>query len=453
MKLWMDVMRDIEHVMDDYERIFDGWAAGGVDGLVIGPLFFNQPKLMPGTRFEPGRQPLASFAPNPRVYQQFGVLTPSDPVAGIEQQRRFDQMLQAAKDRGWAVWLFQASAGAGADARGNPVVDDQTRRALTARMVDTLQHYPMVDGAIMDGPEWGYEIAPHHMDHRSYIFNDLPASAAAKCQELGYDYAALVAAKDRLYANLHNLKRSNIALHASGGLLGGARLLQGDPDLFAWLQFRVDSLTAFFQTTRTQVDAALGYPIKLGVGPRSAAFAPLCGYDFVRLAEFLDILLPKHYFFQRGFDGMLGTIYRYVETLVQWNPGLQDGEALAVVNALFGLALPNVSNRDDLESALSPEFFAQIVTVETTRALAAVDDPERIVPWVDTGRWPHDGDPMSARDLLLLLQAAESAGLKRFLYHHHGNLSAGEWAVISRFCGKPWRALESSYQPPDMAVL
>lgn len=453
MKLWMDVMRDIEHVLDDYERIFDGWAAGGIDGLVIGPLFFNQPKLMPGTRFESGQQPLASFAPNPRVYQQFGVATPTDPVAETKQQRRLDQMLQAAKDRGWAVWLFQAGAGAGPDATGNPIVDDQTQRALAARMVDTLQHYPMADGAIMDGPEWGYEIAPHHMNHRSYIFNDLPESAAAKCQELGYDYPTLVAAKDRLFANFHTLKRSNIILHAHGGLLGGARLFQGDPDLFAWLQFRVDSLTGFFQSIRTQVDAALDCPIKLGVGPRSAAFAPLCGYDFVRLAEFLDILLPKHYFFQRGFDGMLGTIYRYVETLVQWNPGLTDGEALAVVNALFGLTLPNVSNRDDLESALSPEFFTQIVTQETVRALAAVDDPERIVPWVDTGRWPHDGDPMSARDLLMLLQSADSAGLKRFLYHHHGNLSAGEWAVISRFCGTPWRGLESSYQPPDMAVL
>ena len=28
MKLWMDVMRDIEHVMDDYERLFDAWASG-----------------------------------------------------------------------------------------------------------------------------------------------------------------------------------------------------------------------------------------------------------------------------------------------------------------------------------------------------------------------------------------------------------------------------------------
>lgn len=453
MKLWMDVMRDIEHVMDDFERIFDAWAEGGVDGLVIGPLFFNQPKLMPGTRFEPGRQPLAAFTPDAQVYRRFEVDVPSDPVAPVEQQRRFETMLQAAKDRGWAVWIFQAWAGAGPDAQGNPIINERCGRALTARMIDTVQRYPMIDGAIMDGPEWGYEIAPHHMNHRSYIFNDLPEAAAARCQQLGYDYAALVAAKDRLFASFHALSPARIASHAPGGLLGGARLLNGDPDLFAWLQFRVDSLTAFFYSIRTHLDAELPHPINLGVGPRSAAFAPLCGYDFVRLAEFIDVLLPKHYFFQRGFDGMIGTIYRYVETLVHWNPGLRDEDALAVVAALFGLSLPNVTHRDDLESALSPEFFAKIVTQETTRALAAVDDPERIVPWVDTGRWPHHGDPMSARDLLMLLQAAEQAGLKRFLYHHHGNLSAGEWAVISRFCGKPWRALESGYHPPDMVVL
>ena len=27
---------------------------------------------------------------------------------------------------------------------------------------------------VMDGPEWGYEIAARHQDHRSYFFHDLP---------------------------------------------------------------------------------------------------------------------------------------------------------------------------------------------------------------------------------------------------------------------------------------
>ncbi len=45
MKLWMDVMRDLESVMDDHERILDAWAEGGVDGVVFGPLVFGTSKL------------------------------------------------------------------------------------------------------------------------------------------------------------------------------------------------------------------------------------------------------------------------------------------------------------------------------------------------------------------------------------------------------------------------
>jgi hypothetical protein len=194
--------------------------------------------------------------------------------------------------------------------------------------------------------------------------------------------------------------------------------------------------------------------VKLGVGPRTSAFAPLCGYDFSRLAESIDILLPKHYFWHRGFDGMLGTVGRYVETLADWNPSLSDADALLVVKALFGIDLPDVQTRFDLESALTPAFFDQVVARETRRALASVDDPSRIVPWLETGRSPHDGDPMTAGHLRQLLESAAEAGLQRFLYHHQGNLTPGEWTVISKLCGTvPWRPLESAYVPPDAHVL
>jgi hypothetical protein len=291
------------------------------------------------------------------------------------------------------------------------------------------------------------------MNHRSFIFNDLPAEVAPVCADLGYDYGALVAAKDRLFANLHRLDPRRIRLHASGGLLGGFDLFGGDPDLMAWMRFRVESMTAYLRRLRTLLASELGRPAKLGIGPRSAAFAPLTGMDFAALAGFMDLLLPKHYFWHRGFDGFLGTVGRYVETLCEWNPGLTDRDALAVVGSLFGLALPGVEERGDLESALTPEFYQQVVAQETRRVLAVVDDPHRIVPWVDAGRFPHDGDPMSARDLKLLLEAAGQAGLQRFLYHHQGNLTAGEWTVISRLCGRPWDARRSPYLPADQMVL
>ncbi|MCC7265133.1 MAG: hypothetical protein IT369_21720, partial [Candidatus Latescibacteria bacterium] len=77
----------------------------------------------------------------------------------------------------------------------------------------------------------------------------------------------------------------------------------------------------------------------------------------------------------------------------------------------------------------------------------------RIVPWLDTGRFPHDGDPMSARDLRMLLESAASAGLERFLYHHQGNLSPGEWVVMSQICGKEWNPRTSPYEPADELIL
>jgi hypothetical protein len=346
-----------------------------------------------------------------------------------------------------------ADGGAGPGGPGHHLHDDRTLASRVARMVDTLEHFPMADGVIMDGPEWGYEMAPHHMNHRSFFFNDLPESVAPMAADLGYDYAAMVGAKDRLLHLFHNLDSRRIRTHARGGIVGAHRMLGADPDLMAWLSFRVDSVTRYFRRIREGVAAELGRPVRMGCGPRSAAFAPLCGYDFVELAQFMDFLLPKHYFFHRGFDGFVGTVFRYSQTLIEWNPGLTVPDTLEIVQSLFGIVLPGVQDMLDFESALTPEFFEAVVKQETRRAIASVDDPERIVPWLDTGRFPHDGDPMTARDLKMLLDAAEEAGLRRFNYHHQGNLSPGEWTVISDKCGTRWDPRTSDWEPTDDLVL
>lgn len=453
MKLWMDVMRDLESVMDDHERILDAWAEGGVDGVVFGPLVFGATKLAKDVQSVPSGEPMAAaFDPNPAVYKRLSVEAPSAPEHKLPEKRALlEKTMSAAKDRGMQVYCMYADGGAGPGGTGHQLHDDKSLASSVARIVDTLEHFPMADGAIMDGPEWGYEIPPHH---RSFFFSDLPDSVAPMATDLGYDYGAMVSAKDRLFDLLHNLDSARIRSHARGGLLGAHRMLGADADLMAWLSFRVDSLTRYFRRIRKGVAANLDRPVRIGCGPRSAAFAPLCGYDLVKLAPFMDFLLPKHYFFHRGFDGFIGTVYRYSQTLIEWNPGLSVADTLDVVQALFGITLPGVQDDMlDFESALSPEFFEQVVTQETQRALAAVDDPERIVPWLDSGRFPHDGDPISSRDLKMLLDAAETAGLRRFCYHHQGNLSAGEWVVISDKCGTRWDPRTSDYQPRDELVL
>ncbi|MBM3240347.1 hypothetical protein FJZ31_29035 [Candidatus Poribacteria bacterium] len=431
LKLWMRIGQPLEPVMYSYKSIFDAWEAGGVCGLVLGRMQFE------------GNIP--AFTPNPEVYNTLGVLPPSPPEDELPEKRALlDKMLTEAKARGWQIFIFEAAWGIGRGGSGHIFADRVTQKAYCARIQDTLEHFPMVDGAIMDGPEWGYEI---HPEHRSNIFNDLPDSVAEKAAELGYDYNALVAAKDRFYERLHNLRRSEIQLHAPGGLLGAFNLFGSDSDLMDWFRFRVEALTDFFRNVKTHFDG-IDRKVNLGLGPRSACFAPLNGYDFAKLADVVDILLPKHYFWNRGVDGLYGTVARYIDALTNWNPDLTDADALLVVRALFGFSLPEITNRDDIEKEFPPEFFTEVVSLETRRALAVVDTPERIVPWVDAGQSPHGGDLINADALRQMLIAAQDAGLVIFLYHNHGHLTEDEWEVISEICGEAWRPGKSDYRPP-----
>jgi hypothetical protein len=279
-----------------------------------------------------------------------------------------------------------------------------------------------------------------------------------------------VAAKDRLAQRLHQLNREVATLNGPGGLFAGLSLIGYDPGVVSWFTFRARALTTFFKHTHALTEAltrARGRQVKLGIGPRMPAFSALCGYDFPAIAPMFDLILPKLYFWHRGFDGLYGTVSRYVETLTAWNPGLSERGALRFVTALFGIDLPGIGALRDFDLGFPQAFFDHIVTRETERAIAAMGDPERVCPWVDAGRKPHDGEPFTAHDLDRLLEAAQTTGLRRFLYHHHGNLTPGEWAVITARCGQPWQHTTTprswlsgpqpealpGYYPPDQPVL
>ena len=454
MRVWMNSRPHIAPLGGDVDRVLDAWGEGGVDGIVVGPLM------------SPAR--IALFDPDPTVYRRLGVTPPPSPSEPqTESRAEVDRILEGAKARGWTIIIMSADSGAGPESAGRARADPAAAPARVARMVDAFQHYPMADGAIVDSLEWGYEIDIRHGGFRSspraprqYIFHELPESVAPLCAEYGYDYGALVAAKDRLFARLHHLSPAEIRLHAADGLAGAFALFGYDTDLLAWFRFRTQTVTDYFRRTRKLLDEALPQRVRLGAGVRTAAFAPLTGCDMAQLAGIVDFLCPKHYFWQRGFDGMYGTVYRYILTLCDWNTGLSEADALAVVRALFGLELPGVQGSDDLDSPFPQQFFDTVVAQETRRALAVVDDPERVVPWVDAGRKPHDGEPFGAGDLRCVLHAAREAGLRRFICVDHANLTAGEWAVISSAAGRPWRPTPAaapagtpSYEPPDISVL
>jgi hypothetical protein len=330
MELWMRLGQPLEALLGNHERAFDAWEDGGVRGVVIGRMVF-MPDVGSGTQAEA----IPAFAPNPAIYRALGVAAPAPPDQLFpEKRRQLDQLLGAARARGWPVLIFEPAAfrGAGGSGSGNAMLDDVTRSAYFARAEDTLSAFPQVDGAIIDGPEWPYEIAPGHDSagpyesvhgHRHFMFADLPAPAEARAAELGYDFEALTRTHRGLLDRLHALDERAIGEFATGGLRGGLGLIGYDASVVDWVRFRIETLTSFVQALRGHLDG-IGRPIKLGMGPRTASLAPLAGYDFGRLASILDYLLPKDYYWHRGYDGMYGTTARYVQTLVDWNPGLSE---------------------------------------------------------------------------------------------------------------------------------
>jgi len=146
---------------------------------------------------------------------------------------------------------------------------------------------------------------------------------------------------------------------------------------------------------------------------------------------------------------MYGTIARWVMRIHEWNPGLTEEDCFAVVKAWFGIELPGIKSLADMEMGFPDEFFDKVVFSETRRALEAIGDDNKVIAWVSTGRSPHAGDSMGARDLYRILVTSQKAGLKRFLFHPDPDLGAAEWGVISGLCGKRWKEDPSGYWPTD----
>lgn len=439
---WMYMIYPLEQWLTDYRRTLDAWEEGGVRGVVLGPLRFWDGTPSFDFSYLRAGAAIQAFAPDASIYRRHGV----DPPAGVRLDAAKEKQLQGLLDeiarRGWEIMLF----GPGHYGRSKSFGQDPFGAvSLAAGVEDTLRALPQAHGVIIDGAgEHHYELAFHHggelfeiRDHHRAMYT-----------HLGFDVARMERGMNRLNARFHALTPPLVRFHESGGMLGGLSLFDLNEDSLYWLRMRQEATLRGMAAIRTQMDGLPRKP-KLGTIPRSAAFSVLTTQDYQKTHGFFDYIFPKHYYWHRGFDGMYGTVARWVQTLAGWNPTLTEEDCFAVVKLLFGLQFPGVRKLADLENGFPDEFFDQVVFPETRRALEATGDPDKVIAWISTGRNPHAGDPMPAHDLRRILIAARRAGLKRFVFHPDLNLGAAEWKVISRLCGKEWKEDPDGYWPPD----
>jgi hypothetical protein len=439
---WMYMIYPIEQWLSDYEQTFDAWADGGVRGIVIGPLvFYKEPPRFDFTYARPGiRWP--TFPPEPTIYRKYGVIPPDEALRDPEKEKQLHGLVENAASRGWDVLFFGPGHRGRAASFGQ---DPFGALSLAAGIEDTLRAFPQAQGVVIDGAgEHHYELAFHHGGE---LF-ELRESEKPLLEFLGQDITRIDRGITHLKNRMHHLSPAMVRYYCAGGLMGGLSLLDLNEDALYWLRARLKVTTETVAAYRKQIDK-IGGKVRLGTIPRTASFSLLTTQDYLKIHSSFDYIFPKHYFWNRGFDGMYGTIARWVRTLGNWNPALSEQDCFAVVKCLLGLALPGVESLSDLEMGFPDEFFSEVVYAETRRALDAVGDASKVIAWVSTGRNPHAGDPIPARDLQRILVASQRAGLTRFIYHPDLNLGAAEWSVISGLCGKRWQEDPNGYWPPD----
>ena len=437
LQAWIRIGQPLEPVMDDYGRIFDAWEAGGIKGFVFGRTLFADAQ---------GQFSVPAFPANPQAYRARG-LEPNERNAETDpaKEKLLHAMLDNAKARGWTIFIFSPGSGA-TGAKSLPLAEDPYGAISTAAIWDEVfSAFPQVDGGIMDGwTESAYELRRHH---GNAVFADMPDSAKTQAAARGYDPAKLERGMLHLRHRFQTFTRAQVRYYGAYGVLSEMNLFDINEDATYWLRWRRDDGIKTGEAVRRELDKS-PRKLLLGNGLRSAVFSGMTALDFHAWDKIVDILLVKHYFWHRGFDGMYGTVARWIGQVQEWNPGLTEQDCFTVVKAWLGVDLPEVNSLADMDLGFPQAFFDEVVKAETERALAAVSQPEKIVPWVDTGRMPHSGDPMTSGDLHRILTASEEAGLKRFLFHNHVHLTSAEWCVICRMCGTPWNEDPAGYWPP-----
>ena len=435
---WVRIGQPLEAVMDDYKRIFDAWEAGGVRGLVFGRLVFADEK---------GAFTIPAFPSKIEAYRDRGLEAEErQSQKDAAKEKLLHEMLGDAKGRGWTILVFSPGTGC-TSAKALPVDQDPYGAIATAARWDEIfSAFPEADGGLPDGwTESAYELTFHH---GNAVFRDIPENTKTQATARGYDAERLERGMLHLQQRFQSLTPSMVHYYGAHGVLSEMNLFDINEDALYWLRWRREDGIKEGQAVRRELDK-LPRRLMLGNGPRSAVFSGMTALDFHAWDEIADFLMVKHYFWHRGFDGMYGTVARWVKQIQAWNPDLSEQDCFTVVRAWLGVNLPEVNCLEDMDLGFPQAFFDEVVQEETRRAVAAVSDPAKIVPWVDTGRMPHAGDPMTAGDLHRILTASEEAGLQRFLFHNHAHLTAAEWCVISRLCGTEWNEDETGYWPPN----
>ena len=146
-----------------------------------------------------------------------------------------------------------------------------------------------------------------------------PESIKAQAAIRGYDPDKLERGRCHLHERFRSLTPAEVRYYGPYGVLSEINLFDINEDAVYWLRWRREDGIKTGAAFRHELDKS-PRKLLLGNGPRSAVFSGMTALDFHAWDQIVDVLLVKHYFWHRGFDGMYGTVARWIGQIQEWNP-------------------------------------------------------------------------------------------------------------------------------------
>lgn len=403
----------------------------------------THPRGMAAVGGEPvKRVPVAAYSPEPELYAGLDWAPPEMPAHMASQQEELRAALQLGKRKGFRLYttddkgyFLHGSFGTGrlneAAARRTPSVTDRDGPAMTtARARDTFANYPEFSGLLLDGPDFKWEIKPGHRDDMWVEPIDTPANRKfAEMHELDFEKVLDGRSRFQEFLSSFTPDTARSFISEQRGALADHAWWSLHPDFSPWYSFKQQAVEWSVSTSYTGVKTHLP-GVQVGSSSRVPFAATLTGHNLARKQSYVDFQMPKEYWWAEGVAGFRGTIVNWVQTLEEWNSGLDEDLASELFSAMFDFPMPADYPISNYSAEATDEWFATSVHDQTMKMLQDSGDADRFIPWVGL---EHFGSKwLTPSELDRLLGEMRNSGAERYCYFVYNSLKPEYWDVIRK---------------------
>ena len=385
------------------------------------------------------RTPVAAYAPDQALYEGLPLPPPRMPSHLAQESARLKSAVTRAREHGFKVWVMDDKgyflAGGFGDGRprrapgcGN---DPDLAGYAVTRTRDTVANYPTLEGIILDGPDFKWEIKPGHRDDM-FVEECGCRHCERVAESLGITYRRVLEGRDAFKARLQTLNPAAVEdfVASRGGVFGALAWWNEEPASLDWMRYKAAATELYI---RAVCKGIKGYApdLKIATSSRMPALAPLTGHVVRKKMAYNDYEMPKLYWWAGGVAGFRGTVVNWVDTLVEWNPGLSPEDATRWFSAAFDVPFPEDYPPSAYSEEATDEWFQTTVDDQIRKMLAETGGPQRFMPWVGL---EHFGSRrLTAGELRRLLETMQARGAERYAYFVYNSITPEIWSVITDF--------------------